>query len=221
MKRRAFIKKSAITAGLVGSSSLLLTTASGCKENTSQNSGRKRVAKEEIRSEEYLKRVRSDKSLTKKPVFAESFLPEKSQIRSMPLKERLKRNIVPGRGFCSLAPGGETLSSGNGSVNIEVAGNPYTEQIPFSHESLFAPRKKSLEAPKIANVFPQVRQMILDGKYHEAAMVGYNEWRKNPVTRAGGAGGGRISLLMESPGTNSVKDYLRTVDFESTEVKVH
>lgn len=220
MKRRVFIKKSAITAGLVGSSSLLLTTATGCNETSSQNSGRKRVVPKEIRSDEFLKSVKSDKSLTKNPVFAESFLPEKSQIKSMPLKERLKRNIVPRRGFCSLAPGGEALSSGNGAVNIEVAGNPYTEQIPFSHESLFAPRKKSLEAPKIANVFPQVRQMILDGKYHEAAMLGYNEWRKSNITRQMG-GGGRFSMLLEFTGSGSVKNYLRTLDFESTEVKVH
>ena len=220
MKRRVFIKKSAITAGLVGSSSLLLTTVAGCNENSSQNSGRKRVVQEEIRSNEYLKRMKSDKSLTKQPAFAESFLPEKSQIKSMPLKERLKRNIVPRRGFCSLAPGGEALSSGNGAVNIEVAGNPYTEQIPFSHESLFTPRKKSLEAPNISKVFPQVRQMVLEGKYHEAAMVGYNEWRKKPVTRSMSSGG-RFTMLLELPRSESVKNYLRTVDFESTEVKVH
>ena len=128
---------------------------------------------------------------------------------------------MPQRGFCCLAPGGEALSSGNGAVNIEVAGNPYTEQIPFSHESLFTPRKKSLEAPKIANVFPQVRQMMLDGKYHEAVMIAYNEWHKTPISRAVGFGGARFSMLLEFPGSTSVKDYLRTVDFESTEVKVH
>jgi alpha-L-fucosidase 2 len=219
MKRRVFIKKSAITAGLVGSSSLLLTTAAGCNETSSPNTGRKRP-KEEIRSADYLKRSKADKSLTKNPAFVESLIPEKSKILSMPLKERIKRNIVPHRGFCSLAPGGEALTSGNGAVNIEVAGNPYTEQIPFSHESLFAPRKKSLEAPNLAKVFPQVRQMILDGKYHEAAMVGYNEWRKKPVTRSMSSGG-RFTMLLELPRSESVKNYLRTVDFESTEVKVH
>ena len=100
----------------------------------------------------------------------------------MPLAERVRRKIVPQRGFCSLAPGGEALISGNGAVNIELAGDPYTEQIPFRHESLFTPRKKSFEAPKIADIFPQVRQMMLDGKYHEAARLGYDEWHKNPIT---------------------------------------
>ena len=130
------------------------------------------------------------KYLPKKPVFAESELPLELRVLPMPLEERLKRNVVPQRGFCSIAPGGEALVSGNGYVNIEVTGNPYAERISFSHESLFSPRQKSLEAPKIANVFPQVRQMIMDGKYSEAAMLGYNEWQKTNMPRRGGRFGG-------------------------------
>ena len=33
-----------------------------------------------------------------------------------------------------------TVGSGNGAVTIEVVGNPYSERIAFSHESLFASR---------------------------------------------------------------------------------
>ena len=61
----------------------------------------------------------------------------------MPLAERIKRKIVPQRGFCSIAPGNDVLLSGNGAVNIELACDPYTEQIPFRHESLFAPRQRN------------------------------------------------------------------------------
>jgi alpha-L-fucosidase 2 len=219
MKRRVFLKKSTIAAGLVSiPGSFLSLTA--CKSQN-QSSGPMVAAEEEIRTSEYLNRVRADKYLPGPPVFAKSKLTPAVQISPMPLEDRIRRKIVPQRGFCCLAPGGEALSSGNGAVNIEVAGNPYTEQIPFSHESLFTPRKKSFEAPRIANVFPQVRQMILDGKYHEAVMLAYDEWQKNPITRAGGFGGGRFSMRLEFPGSALVKDYLRTVDFESTEVKVH
>ncbi len=212
MKRRVFIKNSAITVGLVGSTSLLLTTTKGCAQKPSRISG---VTPEEIRSAEYLRRAQSDPYLSKLPQFANrQFIP-------MPLEERISRKIVPQRGFCSLAPGGEAHLSGNGAVTIEVVGNPYSERIAFSHESLFASRTRS-ETAKIANVFPKVRQMIMDGKYHEAAMVGYNEWQKNPVTKSnGGFGGGRSSMLLESPASESAKNYLRTVDFESTEVKVY
>ena len=211
MKRRGFLKNGAITIGLVGTPSLLLATSEGNDQKPSRISG---ADPEEIRSSKYLRRAQSNQFLPKPPKYANV------AISPMPLAERISRKIVPQRGFCCLTPGGEALSSGNGAVNIEVAGNPFTEQIPFSHESLFTPRKKSLEAPNIANVFPQVRQMMLDGKYEEAIMIAYNEWRKTPITR-GGFGGARFNMLLEFPKSKSVKDYLRTVDFESTEVKVH
>ncbi|HOU00879.1 MAG TPA: glycoside hydrolase N-terminal domain-containing protein [Bacteroidales bacterium] len=218
MKRRKFLKKSVVAAGLVGiPASFLPLTA--CKESSQKpKSGTlsSRAKKKEIRSSAYLQRAQSDKFLPKKLKYKNPTIPP------MALAERIRRKIVPNRGFCSLAPGGDVLLSGNGAVSIEVAGNPYTELIPFNHESLFAPRKKSSETSKIANVFQKVRQMIMDGKYHEAAMVGYNEWQKNPVTRGmGGFGGGRFSMLLEFPKSSSVSNYLRTVDFESTEIKVH
>ena len=84
----------------------------------------------------------------------------------MPLAERVRRKIVPQRGFCSIAPGdlvSESLTSGNGAMNIELMGDPYAEQILFHHESLLMPWKRPLEAPQVADIFPQVRQMVLDG----------------------------------------------------------
>jgi len=219
MKRRNFLKQGAVAAGMVSIPGTLLQLTACNSQN--QSSGSIVSGDEEIRTSEYLNRVRADKYLPGPPIFAKSKQTPAIQISPMSLKERIKRKIVPQRGFCCLAPGGDALSSGYGYVNIEVAGNPYTEQIPFSHESMFAPKKKNLEAPNIAKLFPQVRQMMLDGKYHEGIMIAYNEWRKAGVTRAGGLGGGRFSMLLEYPGTTSVSDYLRTLDFESTEVKVH
>jgi len=218
MKRRKFLKKSAVAVSLVSipASFLPLTACKESPHKSSRISGSSGTGQEEIRSNDYLRRMQSDQFLPKQPEFVND------TISPMPLEERIKRKIVPQQGFCSLAPGGDALISGNGAVNIEVAGNPYTERIPFSHESLFTPRKKSSETSKIANVFPKVRQMMLDGKYHEAVMLAYDEWQKKPVSRGmGGFGGGRFSMLLEFPGSASVRNYLRTVDFESTEVKVH
>lgn len=212
MKRRNFIKSSALSIGLVSTPSILLAAERTANKKKSEHPEFK---PEEIRSAKYLNRLKSGKYSPKKPEFAST------NFSAMHLSERLKRNVVPRRGFCCIAPGGEGLSAGNGAVNIEVIGNPYAERISFNHESIFTPRKKSSEAPKIANVFPQVRQMIMEGKYSEAAMLGYNEWRKTPMARQGGMfGGGRFSLQIEFPKSNSVKDYLRTVDFESTEIKI-
>jgi hypothetical protein len=141
----------------------------------------------------------------------------------MPLAERVRRNIVPRRGFCSITPGSDALLiSGNGAMSIEMPCDPYSEQVVFRHESLFTPHKRPFEAPKIAAIFPQVRQMLLDGKYHDAARLGYDEWHKTTIAGGGfGGGGAGFSMRLDFPKTASVKDYLRTVDFESTELQVH
>jgi alpha-L-fucosidase 2 len=221
MRRRDFLKTSTVAAGLAGSLKLLdpLKASEDSPERRSERIG----APGDNRSAEYLRRVQADEFLPKPPAFVESYQSGDVQISPMPLSERIKRTIVPQRGFCSLAPDSGALLSGNGAVNVEVTCDPYTETIPFRHESLFVPRKRPFEAPNIADILPQMRQMLLDGKYHDAAKLAYDEWHKSPITRQRGGfgGGGAFSMRLELPRTASVKDYLRTVDFESTEVKVH
>ncbi len=221
MKRRDFLKKSTVAVGLAGSPGLLspLTASENNTEIPAGISGQSETAPADSRSIEYLRRVQKDEFLPKPPVFAESSADMK--ISPMPLAERIKRKIVPKRGFCSTVPGVGALLSGNGAVNIELACDPYSEQIPLRHESLFVPRSRPYEASKIAEILPQVRQMLLNGKYHEAAKFAYDEWNKTPATRQMGGGGTSLSMRLEYPKTESVKNYLRTVDFESTEVKVH
>jgi hypothetical protein len=222
MRRRDFLKKSAAAAGLAGSLDLL-PSLSASAEDSQPPSGQTAAPPGDNRSADYLRRAQEDKLLPKPPAFADSSGPGDVRISPMPLAERVRRKIVPRRGFCSLAPGSGALLSGNGAVNIELEGDPYTEQIPFRHEMLYVPRRRPAESPNIADIFSQVRQMLLDGKYHEAAALAYQKWHANPIQGGGmGFGGGAgFTMHLEFPKSASVKDYLRTVDFESTEVKVH
>ena len=219
MKRRDFIKKSSVAIGLASSLDLLPSLVAG--ESDPQTSSKKMPG--DNRSADYLRRAQEDKLLPKPPVLADSSRPDDVRISPMPLAERVRRKIVPQRGFCSLSPGSGALLSGTGAVNIELEGDPYTEQIPFRHEMLYVPRKRPAESPNIADIFPQVRQMLLDGKYHEAAALAYQKWHANPIQGGGmGFGGGAgFTMHLDFPKSASVKDYLRTVDFESTEVKIH
>jgi hypothetical protein len=162
----------------------------------------------------------------KPPVFAASRLSPAVMVSPMPLSERLRRGIVPRRGFCSTIPGmtvSEGLTTGNGHMYIEVTCDPYSEQILFHHESLLVPWKRPFEAPKAAEVFPQVRQMVLDGKYQEAIELAFKEMNKGPIKQNTGPHPTVPAFLMhlDFPKTASVKDYLRTVDFESSELKAH
>ena len=152
MKRRKFVKTSAAAVGLVGSLELLPSLITDEKESPKTG-----TPLEDNRPAEYLKRVQGVPFLPEPPVAGKSY-----PILPMPLAERVSRKIVPRRGFCSITPGElvrGALTSGNGAMNIELMGDPYSEQILFHHESLLMPWKRPLEAPNVADIFPQVRQM--------------------------------------------------------------
>ena len=185
MKRRDFLKTGAVAAGLAGSLKFL-PSLKAAESDSPTPSGK---ASGDNRSADYLRRAQKDKFLPKLPVVADSSQPDALKISPMPLAERVRRKIVPRRGFCSLSPGSGALLSGTGAVSIELEGDPFTEQIPFRHEMLYAPRRRPAEAPNIAEILPQVRQMMLDGKIHEAAQLAYQKFHANP-TQGGGMGGG-------------------------------
>jgi hypothetical protein len=224
MKRRDFLTKGTLAAGLAASPCLLapILESETSSAQSTKSSEQPAKAPEEIRSAEYLRRAREDQLLPKMPAHTDSRL-SGVKIVPMPYEERMRRGIIPRRGFCSITPGSDALLiSGNGPINIDMPCDPYSEQVSFRHESLFVPRKP-FQAPNIAGILPQVRQMLLDGKYHEAAQLAHDEWHKTPIPSAGGGfgGGQAFSMRLDLPKTSAVKDYLRTVDFESTELKVH
>ena len=163
--------------------------------------------------------------LTKPPVSINSFVPVNEQITPMPLSERVKRGIVPQRGVASIAPGvgkNDLLFSGNGHMYIKVYGNPLSEQIIFQHESLLLPWKRPFEAPKIAYVLPDVRNLILKGKYQDALYLSLDASAKAGIPVGMGPHALIPAFRMEinQPKTDHIKNYLRTVDFESGEIKV-
>ena len=108
MKRRDFIKTGAVAAGLAGSLKILPSLKAA--ENDSPKPSTSGTG--ENRSTDYLRRARSDQFLPKPPVIADA------RFSPMPLAERVRRKIVPRRGFCSLTPSGGTLLSGNGATMI-------------------------------------------------------------------------------------------------------
>ena len=177
MKRRNFLTTSAAAAGLMGSREMApaLAAAESDPQKTTQTI---QSPPKDNRPAEYLRRVREDSFLPKPPVTAAY------PVSPMPLAERIKREMVPQRGFCSIAPGNvasESLTSGNGAMNIELMGDPYSEQVLFHHESLLMPWKRPLEAPNVASIFTQVRQMVLEGKNREAMALALQHMNDSPI----------------------------------------
>src|SRR5579872_2227603 len=213
MKRRDFLKTSAAAAGLLGSleiSPIQAVAEVDSKTASAQTGG----ALPDNRPAEYLQRVRRDPFLPSQMEPAGSY-----PIPPMPLAERVRRRIIPQRGFCSIAPGKlvrDSLTSGNGTMTIELLGDPYSEQILFHHESLLMPWKKPLQAPQVADIFPQVRQMILAGKDREAMMLALQHMNDSAIKQDTEPHLTVPAFLMQLdlPQSTSVRNYLRTLDFE-------
>jgi hypothetical protein len=220
MKRRDFLRTSGAAAGLVGAldASPALAAAEGDPQKASERTAAPPV---DNRPAEYVRRVQQEPFLPKLPAPGKPY-----PMTPMPLAERLKRKIVPRQGFCSIAPAeavNESLISGNGAMNIELMGDPYSEQILFHHESLLLPWKKPLEAPNVASIFPQVRQMVLDGKNREAMALALQHMNDGPIKQETEPHLTVPAFLMrlESPKGTPARNYLRTVDFESAELNVY
>ena len=228
MKRREFLKTGTAAAGLVGATNLIVPLVSGetTRQEGSQAPDYAAGPPKEIRTAEFLKRQQKEKYLAKAAEFREVWAADNVRISPMPLKERFRRNLVPRLGFCSREPGHTTsqgLTSGNGPMMIEVACDPFAEQILFHHECLLMPWKRPFEAPNVAHIFPQVRQMILDGKYREAIEFAFTEMDKGPIKVNTWPHPTIPAFMMrlDSPKSASVTNYLRTVNFENGEVSVY
>ena len=219
MKRRDLLKTSAAAAGLIGSLEISPMPAAA-QSDPPKAPGKTGAPPADNRPAEYLRRVRGDSFLPKPPAPARPY-----PVSPMPLAERLRRKIVPQRGFCSIAPGSlasESLTSGNGAMNIELMGDPYAERILFHHESLLLPWKRPMEAPNVADIFPQLRQMVLDGKNREAMALAVQHMNDGPIKQDTEPHLTIPAFLMQLdfPKAAAVKDYLRTVNFENSEIKV-
>ncbi len=218
MKRRDLLKTSA-AAGLMASLEISPTLAAA-ESDPPKTSAQTGVPPADNRPAEYLQRARGDAFLPKPPAPTRPY-----PVSPMPLAERLRRKIVPQRGFCSIAPGSvvsESLTSGNGAMSVELMGDPYAERILFHHESLLMPWKKPVEAPNVASIFPQVRQMVLDGKNREAMALALQHMNDGPIKQDTEPHLTVPAFLMQLdlPKAAAAKNYIRTVNFENGEIKV-
>lgn len=115
----------------------------------------------------------------------------------------------------------EYLVSGNGTMGLMVAGNPYKEALIVNHTNLFMPIHEPLIPPSQGNNLKRIRQMMNNGEYKEASELlvgishtdGYGKKRQSDLF----VPAFQINLTSDSLTTSN---YRRSVDFMSGEVKV-
>jgi hypothetical protein len=134
-----------------------------------------------------------------------------------------KKLPVPERGFISSQPA-ETweqgLISGNGTIGANVLSRPLDETIIFTHERLFMPMGPPKMPPDSSARLFEIRNLIERGLYHQATQLAFDFSEQtsfmypDPFVPAFD-----MNITTESQGR--VRDYMRSVDFETGEATVH
>lgn len=130
----------------------------------------------------------------------------------------------PARGFHSSQPAQtweESLVTGNGTMGIMVAGDPYQESVVFNHALLYLPIFTPLKPPSQGKHLEEIRKMTLAGKYDEAARLIVDVANSEGYTGKHATDPFIPAFRLDITGTPStVEQYARTVDFTTGEVEV-
>lgn len=129
---------------------------------------------------------------------------------------------VPERGFISSQPAKiweEGLLSGNGTIGINVLSRPLDERIIFTHERLFMPMGAPIMPPDQSARLFEIRRLIDRGLYKQATELQFNlsgqttfMYPDNFVPA--------FDLAIRSAQQGEVRDYSRSVDFQTGETAV-
>ncbi len=130
---------------------------------------------------------------------------------------------VPERGFVSTSPAStweEGLISGNGAIGANVFSRPLDETVIFTHERMFLPMGPPTMPPDQSARLFEIRQLIDKGLYKQATQLQFDL-------------SGQESFMYPDPfvpcfdlgikmNTDvEIRDYARSVDFETGETRVH
>jgi hypothetical protein len=134
--------------------------------------------------------------------------------------EKLK---APERGFISSHPA-ETwesgLITGNGTIGANVMSRPLDEIIILSHERLFLPMRNPVMPPDNGNRLFEIRRLIEKGLYKQATELAFDfSGQTDFIYPDNFVPAFDLNITMDSQG--EVKDYMRSVDFQTGETTVH
>ncbi len=129
---------------------------------------------------------------------------------------------TPPRGFSSWQPAASwehSLVSGNGTLGALVLGQPHDETIILSHAQLYLPLNPPKPAIDQASRLPEIRQLLLAGKYAEAAAVPVNQREKEGFTIGNDPFIPAFDLRLTQE-TGNVRRYQRSTNFQTGEATV-
>lgn len=129
---------------------------------------------------------------------------------------------VPGRGFLSSQPARtweEGLICGNGTIGANALGRPLNERIIFTHERLFMPMGAPVMPPDQSGRLFEIRGLVERGLYQQATELQFNLSGQKSFLYPDSFVPA-FDLAIRSAGQGEVRDYLRSVDFQTGEAVV-
>jgi hypothetical protein len=130
---------------------------------------------------------------------------------------------VPERGFVSSQPAKtweEGLICSNGTIGLNALSRPLDERVIFSHERLFMPMGDPTVPPDQSARLPEIRQLIAEGKYKEACNLQF-ELSGQRSFMYPDFFVPAFDLTIKTGAEGEVRDYARSVDFQTSEAIVH
>ncbi|MGB2820237.1 MAG: glycoside hydrolase N-terminal domain-containing protein, partial [Phycisphaerae bacterium] len=143
-----------------------------------------------------------------------------------PMSLEARRTVVAARGMSSLSPADrweDALISGNGKMGVLVFGRPLRERVIFNHERFNLPQWRTPpQPPDIAHVMPEVKRLLLAGKYAEGLSLSFAAARKagHPGLRWTDSYHPGCAMDIVLPDGGEVGQYVRAVDFTTGEATV-
>jgi hypothetical protein len=110
------------------------------------------------------------------------------------------------------------LKTGNGTMMITGLGNPQQEEFCIEHEKLLAFQWKTPpKAPLLAEELPEIRRLILEGKYQEAAEYADMKAAQNGCSCNFNTTSHHPALFLKiERETSQAKDYIQTLSLETS-----
>jgi alpha-L-fucosidase 2 len=112
----------------------------------------------------------------------------------------------------------EALPVGNGRLGAMVFGGVPQERLQLNEGTLWAGGPYNPVNPEAKEALPQVRQLINEGKYREAAQLISAKVMAKPLTQMPYQTVG--DLLLSFPGTTNIQNYRRDLDLETATAMV-
>jgi len=128
----------------------------------------------------------------------------------------------PARGFVSSQPAKiweEGLLCGNGTIGANALSRPLDERIIFTHERLFLPMGQPVVPPDQSARLPDIRALIERGQYHEATELQFKLSGQSSFMYPDFFVPA-FDLTIRSRSEGEVRDYSRSVNFETGEAAV-